>query len=174
MGIRSCVPRSSTQASRFEHVIIANTTNQPLVRLCERLLAVANGFGPEAWGGAAAPGRREGHFAKVFFADNGSTAVEVGLKLALQAQAQLGRAGRTRFAALANGYHGETIGALSVGDCGLYKDTFAPLLFPARSSARCRTARGPGDPRWRDAEPNGSAIEGPARTARSGPRGHHL
>jgi adenosylmethionine-8-amino-7-oxononanoate aminotransferase len=151
------------QAERFEHVILANTTNEPIVRLCERLLAAANGQGVAAWGPAGAlstPGHAvPGHFAKVFFADNGSTAVEVAIKLALQAQAQLGRPARTRFAAFANGYHGETLGALSVGDCGLYKDTYAPLLFPSTQLGPLPYRSGPDDPRWMEAEPEWSAIQ---------------
>jgi adenosylmethionine-8-amino-7-oxononanoate aminotransferase len=166
------------QAERFEHVIIANTTSAPLVRLCERLCAAANGRGPEDWGApaadpaataasapaaaaaAAAPaGRAPGHFAKVFFADSGSSAVEVALKMALQAQAQSGRSRRTRFAALSGGYHGETVGALSVGDCGLYKDTFAPLLFPCLQLGPLPLRSGPEDPRWMDAAGAWPAIE---------------
>lgn len=150
------------QAERFEHVIIATTTSEPLVRLCERLLAAANGQAPAVWGATApAPGAgAPGHFAKVFFADSGSSAVEVALKMALQAQAQCGRAGRTRFAALTHGYHGETVGALSVGDCGLYKDTFKPLLFPCTQLGPLPGRSGPEDPRWLDAAPEWPAIAG--------------
>jgi adenosylmethionine-8-amino-7-oxononanoate aminotransferase len=147
------------QASVFEHVILANTTNAPVVRLCERLLAAANGLDASAWGPDAPPGRRTGHFGKVFFADNGSTAVEVALKLALQAQAQCGRPQRTRFAALAGGYHGETVGALSVGDCGLYKDTYQALLFPCAMLGPLPWRSGPDDPRWQDAAAEWPAIE---------------
>ena len=118
------------QAAAFEHVITANTTSAPLVRLCERLLAAANGAPAAAWGRDAPAGRSSGHFGKVFLADNGSTAVEIALKMALQAQAQRGQPGRTRFAAFTNGYHGETVGALSVGDCDLYASPYRGLLFP--------------------------------------------
>src|SRR3954447_10438399 len=96
------------QLDAFEHVITANTTSAPLVRLCERLLAAANGLPAAAWGADAPAGRAPGHFGKVFFGDGGSTAVEIALKMALQAQAQRGQPRRTRFAALAGGYHGET------------------------------------------------------------------
>jgi adenosylmethionine-8-amino-7-oxononanoate aminotransferase len=147
------------QAARFEHVILANTTNEPVVTFCERLLSAANGLPPRFWGDGAPRGRQPGHFGKVFFADNGSTAVEVALKLALQAQAQRGHAKRTRFAALQNGYHGETVGALSVGDCGLYKDTFAPLLFPCTQLGPLPYRSGPEDPRWMDASPEWPAIQ---------------
>ena len=68
----------------------------------------------------------------MFLADNGSTAVEIALKMALQAQAQRGMPGRTRFVALENGYHGETVGALSVGDLGLYAAPYRSLCFPVQ------------------------------------------
>jgi adenosylmethionine-8-amino-7-oxononanoate aminotransferase len=147
------------QAEAFEHVITANTTSAPLVRLCERLLAAANGAGPAAWGPNAPPGRAPGHFGKVFLADNGSTAVEIALKMALQAQAQRGQRGRTRFAALANGYHGETVGALSVGDCDLYAAPYRGLLFPVTKLAGLPYRAGPEDPRWMDASAEWPALE---------------
>jgi adenosylmethionine-8-amino-7-oxononanoate aminotransferase len=148
-----------TQLETFEHVITANTTNAPLVRLCERLLAAANGHPPALWGAAAAPGRRAGHFGKVFLADNGSTAVEIALKMALQAQAQRGAPGRTRFAALENGYHGETVGTLSVGDLGLYGAPFRALCFPVQRIVGLPYRRGPHDPTWLDTGAAWPAIE---------------
>ncbi len=147
------------QSECFEHVILANTTNDQVVTFCERLLAAANGLPAKFWSAAAPRGRQPGHFGKVFFADNGSTAVEVALKLALQAQAQRGHTKRTRFAAFQNGYHGETIGALSVGDCGLYKDTFAPLLFPCTQLGPLPYRSGPEDPRWMDASAEWPALQ---------------
>jgi adenosylmethionine-8-amino-7-oxononanoate aminotransferase len=147
------------QADAFEHVITANTTSAPLVRLCERLLAAANGEGPAAWGPDAPAGRRPGHFGKVFLADNGSTAVEIALKMALQAQAQRGQGQRTRFAALANGYHGETVATLSVGDCDLYAAPYAPLMFPVLKLSGLPYRTGPADPRWLDAGAEWPALE---------------
>ena len=119
------------QQDAFEHVITANTTSAPLVRLCERLLAAANGQPAAAWGAAAPAGRRPGHFGKVFLADNGSTAVEIALKMALQAQAQRGAPERTRFVALQNAYHGETAATLSVAD----PDSGARMIFGFTSAA---------------------------------------
>jgi adenosylmethionine-8-amino-7-oxononanoate aminotransferase len=147
------------QLARFEHVITAGTTNLPLVRLCERLLALVNGLPPARWDHAAPPGRQPGHFGKVFLADNGSTAVEIALKMAVQAQAQRGQPGRTRFAALTNGYHGETIGALSVGDLGLYGDPFRALTFPVEKLRELPYRSGPDDPRWMDASAEWPALE---------------
>jgi adenosylmethionine---8-amino-7-oxononanoate aminotransferase len=147
------------QLDRFEHVIVAGLTHEPLVRLCERLLALANGALPDRWGPDAPAGRTPGHFARVFLADNGSTAVEIALKMALQAQAQRGQPGRTRFAALANGYHGETTGALSVSDLGLYGDPYRSLMFPVQKLGPLPYRSGPGDRRWLDPDPEWTAIE---------------
>jgi adenosylmethionine-8-amino-7-oxononanoate aminotransferase len=67
--------------------------------------------------------------ARVFYADNGSSAVEVALKLSFHYWRNCGRGERTRFIALTGGYHGETLGALSVTDVALYRATYAPLLL---------------------------------------------
>ncbi len=147
------------QSTQFEHVILANTTNEPVVQFSERLLSAANGLPPNTWGSSAPLGRQAGHFGKVFFADNGSTAVEVAMKMAVQAQAQRGRPQRTRFAAFTHGYHGETVGALSVGDCGLYKDTFKSLLFPCTMLGPLPYRCGDLDPLWFDASAEWPAIQ---------------
>ncbi len=145
------------QAERFEHVILANTTNEPIVRLSERLVNLANHAGLEERSGEG-PGRSP-HFAKVFYADNGSTAVEIGIKMALQAQRQRGQPGRTRLAALANGYHGETAAALSVSDCDLYRQHYGPLLLDVLKLAPVPHRTGPDDPRWRDAGEEWARME---------------
>jgi adenosylmethionine-8-amino-7-oxononanoate aminotransferase len=147
------------QLDAFEHVITANTTSAPLVRYCERLLAAANGLPSAAWGPQAPPGRLPGHFGKVFFADGGSTAVEIALKMALQAQAQRGQPRRTRFAALAGGYHGETVATLSVGDCDLYAAPYRPLMFPVVKLDTLPLRSGPDDPRWQDAGAEWPALK---------------
>jgi adenosylmethionine-8-amino-7-oxononanoate aminotransferase len=147
------------QADAFEHVITANTTSAPLVRFCERLLAAANGADAAAWGPQAPAGRRAGHFGKVFLASEGSTAVEIALKMAVQAQSQRGQTARTRFAALANGYHGETLATLSVGDCDLYASPYRALMFPVTKLGGLPYRSGPEDPRWLDASAEWPAIE---------------
>ncbi len=101
------------QAQTLEHVIFAGHTHEPAVTLAERLLKLAP------------PG-----FGKVFFADNGSAAVEVALKMSFHYWRNRGQT-RTRFIHLSNAYHGETLGALSVGDVALYKETYEPLLLDA-------------------------------------------
>ena len=106
----------ATQAMTLEQVILAGFSHQPAVELAETLLAIA-----------PREPRRE-PLAKVFYADNGSAGVEVALKMAFHWFHNRGEAGRTRFIALENGYHGETIGALAVGDIPLYRRVYAPLL----------------------------------------------
>ena len=109
----------ATQAMTLEHVILAGFSHQPAVELAEKLLAIAPRQADRA------------PLAKVFYADNGSAGVEVALKMAFHWFRNLGEVRRTKFVALENGYHGETIGALSVGDIPLYRRVYAPLLAEA-------------------------------------------
>ncbi len=106
----------AAQASTLEQVMLAGFTHEPAVRLAEALLRLAP--------------RQEGRepLSKVFYADNGSAGVEVALKMAFHYFRNCGEEQRTRFIALHNGYHGETIGALAVGDIPLYRRVYAPLL----------------------------------------------
>jgi adenosylmethionine-8-amino-7-oxononanoate aminotransferase len=99
------------QLDRLEHVIFAGFTHEPAIELAEALLRIAP------------PG-----FSRVFFADNGSSAVEVALKMSFHYWRNVGKTGKTRFIALTGSYHGETLGALSVTDVPLYRATYAPLL----------------------------------------------
>jgi adenosylmethionine---8-amino-7-oxononanoate aminotransferase len=108
------------QARTLEHVLLAGCSHAPAVELAERLLAIA----------PRQPGREP--LAKVFYADNGSAAIEVALKMAFHwFRNRSDEPRRTKFLALHNGYHGETIGALSVGDIPLYRRVYAPLLMEA-------------------------------------------
>ncbi len=100
------------QANRLEHVLLAGFTHEPALALAERLVAITP------------PG-----LDRVFYADNGSSAVEVALKMSFHYWRNLGLTEKRRFVTLANSYHGETLGALAVGDVPLYKDTYAPLLM---------------------------------------------
>lgn len=109
----------ATQARTLEHVILAGCSHAPAVELAERLLAIA----PRQDGRAP--------LGKVFYADNGSAGVEVALKMAFHWFRNRGVEGRTKFIALENGYHGETLGALAVGDIPLYRRIYAPLLAQA-------------------------------------------
>ncbi len=107
------------QARTLEQVILAGFTHTPAVELAERLLALA----------PRQPGRAP--LAKVFYADNGSAGVEVALKMAFHWFHNRGIPGRTKFIALTGSYHGETLGALAVGDIPLYRRVYAPLLAEA-------------------------------------------
>jgi len=105
------------QARTLDQVILAGFGHRPAIELAERLLDIA----------PCEPGRAP--LAKVFYADNGSAAVEVALKMAFQWYANRGDHARRKFVALGGGYHGETIGALAVGDIPLYRRVYAPLLM---------------------------------------------
>jgi adenosylmethionine-8-amino-7-oxononanoate aminotransferase len=100
------------QLDRLDHIMLAGMTHEPAVALAEELVRVTP------------PG-----LSRVFYADNGSSAIEVALKMSFHYWRNQGRTARTRFIALAGGYHGETLGALSVTDVALYRATYAPLLF---------------------------------------------
>jgi adenosylmethionine-8-amino-7-oxononanoate aminotransferase len=102
----------SEQARRLEHVILAGVTHEPAVRLAEKLVAIT-------------PAGLE----RVFFADSGASAVEISLKMSFHYWRNIGESGRTRFVTLSNSYHGDTLGALSVGDAGLFKEAYEPLLM---------------------------------------------
>jgi adenosylmethionine-8-amino-7-oxononanoate aminotransferase len=105
------------QARTLEQVILAGFSHAPAVELAERLLPIA----PREAG--------RDPLAKVFYADNGSAGVEVALKMAFHWFHNRGIEGRTKFVALTGSYHGETLGALSVGDIPLYRRVYAPLLL---------------------------------------------
>ncbi|QOY53877.1 adenosylmethionine--8-amino-7-oxononanoate transaminase [Candidatus Sulfurimonas marisnigri] len=100
------------QLDTLEHVILAGFTHEQVVRLSERLVKLT----PDG-------------LDKCFYSDNGSSAVEVALKMSFHAHKNDGKKDKNIFVSLTNSYHGETIGALSVGDVELYKDTYAPLLL---------------------------------------------
>src|SRR4249919_641477 len=102
----------AAQAGELEHVIFAGFSHEPGIRLAEALLRVAP------------PG-----LARVFYGDNGSSAIEIALKMSFHSFYNRGDDKRRKFVALSNGYHGETIGALSVSDIPLYRRVYAPLLL---------------------------------------------
>ena len=102
----------NSQLELLEHVLIAGFTHEPVVKLSERLVSIAP------------PG-----LARCFYADNGSSAIEVALKMSFHYWRNKGQHKKTRFISLDNSYHGETLGALSLGNVPLYKETYAPLLL---------------------------------------------
>jgi len=99
------------QAGILEHVIFAGFTHEPAIKLSQNLLSIL----PQ-------------NQAKIFFSDNGSTAVEVAIKMAFQYWYNLG-VSRKKIIALEGAYHGDTFGAMSVGERGLFTDPFKPYLF---------------------------------------------
>ncbi len=101
------------QAERIEHVIFAGATHQPAVDLAERLV------------GALPPG-----LTRVFYSDDGSTAVEVAIKLAVQYWRNRGHANRQRIVTMHHAYHGDTAGAMSLSEDSVFTRAFAPLMFP--------------------------------------------
>ncbi len=100
------------QLDELEHVILAGFTHEPIVELSEKLVKIT-----------------PGNLSRCFYADNGSSAIEVALKMSFHYWQNSGQKSKTRFINLGNSYHGETLGALAVGDVELYKDTYAPLLM---------------------------------------------
>jgi adenosylmethionine-8-amino-7-oxononanoate aminotransferase len=128
-----CNPRINAalrgQLDKLEHVMLAGFTHEPVVRLSERLSALTG----------------LGH---CFYASDGASATEIALKMSFHYWRNVGQPGKTGFVSLQNSYHGETVGALSVTDVALFKDTYAPLL---RQSVQVPS------PDWRLAEPGESA-----------------
>ncbi|SHJ73386.1 adenosylmethionine--8-amino-7-oxononanoate transaminase [Paramaledivibacter caminithermalis] len=102
----------ANQVDKLEHVIFANFSHKPAIELAERMVNIA----PRG-------------LTKVFFADNGSSAIEVAIKLSFQYFQQTGKPKKTKFIAITDAYHGETLGALSVGAIDLYSKIYKPLLL---------------------------------------------
>ncbi|MGZ8163970.1 MAG: adenosylmethionine--8-amino-7-oxononanoate transaminase [Methylobacter sp.] len=100
------------QLDTLEHVIFAGFTHESAVKLAEKLIEIT----PEG-------------LSRCFYADNGSSAVEVALKMSFHYWRNHGQTQKTKFITLENSYHGETLGALAVGNVRLYKETYAPLLM---------------------------------------------
>ncbi len=100
-----------TQLDTLEHVLLAGFTHEPAVELAHKLVNLT----PKT-------------LQKVFYVDNGSSAVEAALKMSYHYHLNKGEC-KPVFLSLSNSYHGETIGALSVGDVALYKETYEPLLI---------------------------------------------
>lgn len=101
------------QALTLEHIIFSSFTHEPAVQFAEELLKIL-----------------ASSFSKVFFSDNGSTAVEIALKMAYQFWRNQGEPKRTRFIAFENGYHGDTVGSMSVGKQSKFFSPYEGLFFP--------------------------------------------
>lgn len=101
------------QADYYEHVILANTCQKPAVDLAENLMSIISGYD------------------KIFYANDGSTAVEIALKLSLHSRHIMQQPHKTKIVRLANAYHGETILCLSISDLNLYRHAYNPWLIEA-------------------------------------------
>jgi len=121
-----------TQVRKFEHVIFANTTNEIIVKLSRKLTELSPGL------------------SKVFYAGDGSSAVEVAIKMSLHVRKINKQAQKNKFVAFTNGYHGETVGALSVSDSGVYRDPYQDILFTPILITPPYVC-GAQDPRWHNA-----------------------
>ena len=100
----------SRQLGKIAHTTMLGLTHPAAIELAERLATLTG-------------------LDRVFYSDNGSTAVEVALKMSFQAKQQAGEKNRTRFAALAEAYHGDTVGSVSVGGIDLFHGVYRPMLF---------------------------------------------
>ena len=100
------------QALKLEHVIFSSFTHEPAVLLAEKLLTIL----PD-------------HFSKIFYSDNGSTSVEVAIKMAYQFWKNKGDKDRHRFIAFQNGYHGDTFGAMAIGKKSGFFTAYEGLFF---------------------------------------------
>jgi len=111
-----CNPRINQaiqdQLQQLEHVILAGFTHQPVVDLSNQLVDIT-----------------PAGLNRCFYADNGSSAIEVAIKMSFHYWRNMGQTDKTRFVNLSNSYHGETLGALAMGDVALYKETYSPLLL---------------------------------------------
>ena len=104
--------RIKDQVDQLEHVILAGFTHAPVVELSERLVRLT----PEG-------------LSRVFYADNGSSGIEVALKMSYHYWQNCGQPAKKRFVTLTNSYHGETVAAMSVGDVALFTETYKSLLL---------------------------------------------
>ena len=120
----------TAQLAELEHVMLAGFTHRPVVELSERLSALA-----------------PAGLSHAFYASDGASATEIALKMSFHYWERQGAAGKTHYARLAGGYHGETVGALAVTDVALFRDAYAPLLrahpvlpSPAARAGHCGDA----------------------------------
>jgi adenosylmethionine---8-amino-7-oxononanoate aminotransferase len=129
------------QLEKFEHVILANTTHESIVQLSEKLTALAQTL------------------KKVFYVSDGACAIEIALKMSLHARKILGEYKKQRFVALANGYHGETMGALSVSDVGIYRAAYRELLFDVTFLSSIPYVSGKHDPLWHNCQTHWEILQ---------------
>jgi adenosylmethionine-8-amino-7-oxononanoate aminotransferase len=138
-GHPAVITAIKAQLDQFEHVIGAHTTHSLLVQLGEKLAEIS----------------KNQH---VFFASDGASAVEIAMKLAIHASLIKGQSQRNEFIALENSYHGETLGALSVSDMGLYKRPYENFGVQCHFIKSLPFVANTQDPLWLNAEPSWSVT----------------
>ncbi|MDP3274849.1 MAG: adenosylmethionine--8-amino-7-oxononanoate transaminase [Deltaproteobacteria bacterium] len=111
-----------TQSETLTHIALGGITHEPAAKLAQELTAIMPGHDDPN-----VPADRK--LSRVFYSDDGSTAVEVAIKLCAQYWAQNGRADRTKFLSFRGAFHGETVGATSVGGIDVFRKVYGPLLF---------------------------------------------
>lgn len=114
------------QALELEQVIFAGFTHEPAEEFAAELLDVINS-------NLASTDKNSGPFGHVFYSDNGSTAVEVSLKMAFQYWRNIDRPEKTGFVCFEGGYHGDTVGAMSIGGASPFWGQFKPLMFDVKT-----------------------------------------
>ncbi|MBY0502136.1 MAG: adenosylmethionine--8-amino-7-oxononanoate transaminase [Alphaproteobacteria bacterium] len=129
------------QANKFEHVIGTSTTHEAIIELSELLVTLNPGMG------------------KVFYAGDGSSAVEIALKMSLYSRFNQGNTKKKGFLSLVNGYHGETCGALSVTQIDTFKRGYASLLFNGLPIENIPYVNTPQDPLWQDCQEHWDTIQ---------------
>jgi len=140
-----CHPRLqdalTKQMHDFEHVMQPHMAHKAIADLSEKLAGLTQSLN------------------KVFYASDGSTAVEIALKMSLHAQHNLGATRKTKFMSLSNGYHGETIATLSVSDIGKYNKPYKDLLFPSTFIPNLPYVSNKGEALWDNCPDHWKTIE---------------
>lgn len=139
-GHPAIIAAITEQLNRFEHVITANTTHPQLVELAEELAKIT----------------KKQH---VFFASDGASAVEIAMKLAIHANQIKGFTDKNQFIALKNGYHGETLGTMSISDLGIYKAPYKSFGVTCHYIENIPYISGKKDSLWHNCDPYWSIVE---------------
>jgi len=129
------------QLERFEHVILANTSSDIIVKLAEKLAQLSPSLD------------------KIFYAGDASCAIEIAMKMSLHSRQIQGEQKRCRFLALSNGYHGETMAALSASDVGLFRDPYQAMLLDIQFIGPLPYVNNRHHPHWQDCSEQWPAIE---------------
>lgn len=124
------------QLDKIAHTTLLGLSNVPSIKLAEKLVEIApkhnphlTSFSKEGFEGEGCGKVSNSPLSKIFYSDNGSTSVEIAIKMAFQYWQHKGVKEKRNFLSIKNAYHGDTIGAVSVGGIDLFHDIFSPLLF---------------------------------------------